>query len=333
MGIRILDLSPSPAVLVALLVTMASPARAQEPTSISQTADALFEQGKLLLDSGATEEACGRFSESQRLEPAVGTLGMLAWCHEVQGRTATAWREYLATAELASKGRDLKRERTARERASALQLRLSTVRVEVREPVKNLAITLSGSTLNEADWGRAIPIDPGQVPVRACADGFECWSGAVEVKGDSLSVVVEIPPLRPVIIQKPASPPPPLPPPPPAPRNTWVAPAVAGGVAVLGLGLGTYFGVRTISKTSQSEAHCSASNACDPDGGRLRDEARTSSMVSNVSIGIGLAATAVGVVLWLRRPEPRREGSPRPSVAFAPQAGVSSAGLTLSGAF
>lgn len=320
--------------LLTVLAAVATPARAQEGASASQTAEALFEQGKLLLDSGSTGEACVRFAESQRIEPAVGTLGMLAWCHEKQGKTATAWREYLATAELAAKSGDRSREKAAREQASSLQLRLSTLRVEVQAPVKDLAITLSGAPLQESDWGLAIPIDPGTVTVSASADRFKPWTTEVEVQGDAASVVVQIPPMQPIPEQKPA--PRPLPPPPPPPRpatRSWVAPGIAGGIGVIGLGLGTYFGVRTIAKTNQSETHCDASNACDPEGGRLRDEARTSSMVSNVSFGVGLAATAVGVVLWVRNPSPQREARPGPALAVAPSLGPSNAAISLGGTF
>lgn len=336
MGIRHQERALWQVAVLTVLASITVPLQAQDATMTSQTAEALFEQGKQLLDSNATEEACGRFAESQRLEPAVGTLGMLAWCHELQGKTASAWREYLATAELASKVGDRAREKAARERATSLQLRLSTIRVEVREPANGLIITLEGSTLNQSEWGKAIPVDPGQIPVSACAKGFQCWTSTTEVKGDAESAVVEIPPLKPVPVVRSTEPLlKPAPPPSPAlpPSRNWLGPAIAGGVAVVGLGFGTYYGMRTISKTNASQAHCDASNACDPEGGRLRDEARTASIVSNVSFGAGLAAAAVGTVLWLRSSGQVREARPTPSLSIAPEVRPSAASVCVSGVF
>ena len=54
-------------------------------------AEALFREGRKLLDEGQLDAACSKLAESQRLDASPGTLGSLAQCHEKQGKTATAW--------------------------------------------------------------------------------------------------------------------------------------------------------------------------------------------------------------------------------------------------
>src|SRR5688572_6551294 len=80
----------------------ASAASAQAPTR----AATLFEEGKKLLEQGRVDEACAVLAESDKLEPAVGTLGLLAGCHEKQNKLGTAYKEYLETAARAAKQND-----------------------------------------------------------------------------------------------------------------------------------------------------------------------------------------------------------------------------------
>src|SRR5579883_326916 len=55
------------------------------------TAEALFNEGKRLMNERKFGEACPKFLASQKLDPGVGTQLNLAVCYEANGQTASAW--------------------------------------------------------------------------------------------------------------------------------------------------------------------------------------------------------------------------------------------------
>src|SRR5215212_4797523 len=95
-------------------------------------ARALFGEGRKLAAQGKYREACPKFEESLRLDPGMGTQFNLADCLEHTGRTATAWAQFLDVAAAARAAAQSERERVARERAAALEPKLSRLTIEVK---------------------------------------------------------------------------------------------------------------------------------------------------------------------------------------------------------
>ena len=60
--------------------------RAEGTPEEKAVATALFKEARELMDRGEIAAACDKFAESQRLEPAGGTLLNLAVCNEKRGR-------------------------------------------------------------------------------------------------------------------------------------------------------------------------------------------------------------------------------------------------------
>ncbi|HVY39358.1 MAG TPA: hypothetical protein VHM31_15545, partial [Polyangia bacterium] len=173
------------------------PAAAEDPVAV---AEALFQEGRLLLESGDAHEACPKLAESLRLDRATGTLLALAMCHEVDGHLASAWAEYLEVIARAKREGRPDREEAARQYARALEPRLSTLDIAVPAAVARipgLVVQRDGVTLEAAAWSTAAPSDPGPHLVTATAPGRQPFSATVVVGAAADHQTVTVPLLAP----------------------------------------------------------------------------------------------------------------------------------------
>jgi hypothetical protein len=262
-------------------------------------AQGLFDQARKLVAAGHAQEACPKFEESQRLDPGLGTEFNLADCYERTGRVASAWTLYLQVASEARSAGQADREQLARERAQALVSRLPTLTIVVPEPVrvKGLKVTRSGTIVGAPQWGVPVPVDPGAHPVQAEAPGYDAWQGTVSVEGGA-AASIEIPPLH-------ASPEGAKPAGSPGthdvegsaktPTLRWVAYGL-GAAGVIGLGVGTVFGVKAMS--SKNDAGCDG-RVCPSDDAKSKyEDARSSGNVATAGFIAGGVLLGAGVVLY-----------------------------------
>jgi len=85
--------------LLAVILAVPSSAQADDEAKARQ----LFKEGRALLKEGKLDEACAKLAKSMNTYASVGPLLNLALCHEMQGRTATAFDEYSLAARLAER--------------------------------------------------------------------------------------------------------------------------------------------------------------------------------------------------------------------------------------
>lgn len=302
----------SGALLAAMLCV--GTARAQD-TSQRTLAETLFREAKQLMDSGRYTEACPKFAESQHLDPGGGTLLNLALCHEKQGRTATAWTEFHEALSQAKQEARADRQEFAQQHLSALEPKLATLKVSVPESarVRGMVIRVGRAILPEAAWGTSIPVDPGLVLVEAAAPEHRSWSKQFEAQSAS-SFEVKIAPLAKGDSGSAKG----------QGRHSNRTPDqgtkqhgsqavwgyVVGAAGIVALGIGTYYGIRAITKRSQSDKQC-PSNQCTVDGVRLNNEAKTSARISDVTVGLGLVGIGVGTYLVLSSPSSQQQTQER----------------------
>lgn len=284
-------------------------AGAQAPSN-SVAAQALFDDARRLMANGKYDEACPKLVESERLDAGAGTLLNLADCHQHQGRIATAWSEFLEAAAVSKSNGETAREQAARQLAAALTSRLSYITIDVAAgQIPGFQMTRDGAIVGEAQWGTPIPADPGDHLVAASAPGRQPWRANVTVRpGDATTAEIAVPLLGPERAASPvaASATPAVPTdvtavsaPPAAGFGTQRTLAlVAGGVGVVGVGLGTVFGFVSKSKHDDAEHHCVGSVCRDQAGVDLKSQAITAGNVATVAFIVGGVALAGGAVLW-----------------------------------
>jgi hypothetical protein len=265
----------------------------------TRSADALFDEGSGLLKAGRVEEACVKLGESQSVEPAIGTLGLLAYCHEQLGKLATAMREYGQVAELAHLASQGAREKVARERVADLASRVTRLSIALSDRSDGLEVYLDGRRLSEIELGASTPVDPGIFELQARAKGFESWRQSLTIPADGSTLRVIVPRLQPMAaapVAAGAS----------MPTATPVARRDSGlrrpaiwasvGVGVAGLAVGSAFGLSAMAARSDASPHCQG-NRCDQVGVDARDRAFDRARVSTIAFGVAAVGVAAGAIL------------------------------------
>lgn len=97
----------------------------------SSEADRLFREARTLLANEKYAEACVLLQDSQRLEPALGTLLNLADCLEKTGKRASAFIAFNQASAWATRNNEAKRAEVALHRAQVLKPQLAFVAVEL----------------------------------------------------------------------------------------------------------------------------------------------------------------------------------------------------------
>jgi len=326
------------AVVAAAVATLGGAAHAQTHDPVA--AQALFDTAKALVKQGKLAEACPKLEESQRLDPAIGTHYALADCYEKAGRLASAWVAYLDVAsEAAAQGR-ADREKYAKARAAALTPQLTRIIVRVPEGSRatGLEIKRDGEVLTPAQWGVAVPVDAGTHVVVATAPGKAPYQASVVAMQDGKTISLDVPALAdaaPVAPDASAAPAPPHDAPPaPAdePRGLGtqrILALTAGGVGLAGIAIGSVFGAQAMAKHSAAQGECQG-DACTAAGMQDVQSGRSAGDLSTVFFGVGAAALAGGLVLWLTAPSAHpATGSLRAAPLVAREGG----GISVQGAW
>ncbi|HEU4538790.1 MAG TPA: hypothetical protein VFS00_31940, partial [Polyangiaceae bacterium] len=240
-----------------------APAAAQSSAAEKAAAEALFDQGKKLMAEGKHAEACPKFAESQRLDAGIGTMLYLSDCYEKIGRTASAWASFREAESAARASGQAERARIARDRAAALEPKLSRLTINVSPKTAELpgvAIKRDGSALSNALWNSPLPVDPGPHAIEASAPGYRTITVNVEVRPGGGALSAEVPALEreaaaratASAVNAPAA----------EGGSGWPAQKtfalIAGGVGVVGLGVGTIFGLQASSSWKDYEATAAA---------------------------------------------------------------------------
>ena len=317
--------SAIPAVLFVSLLVGARSAHAQDTAKVA-AAESLFEEAEKLETAGNLEQACGKYAESQQLDPGLGTLLHLAQCYEKAGKTASAWGRYREAFELAVRAGD-QRSEIARKRADKLEPMLSklTISVKPQNQVTGLAVARDGVAVGAPQWNLALPMDPGPHVIVASAAGYEPFETKIVTPTTAAAQSVEIPRLAPL---------------------AGAASTGADGKTqrLVGLGLagtgaaallvGGILGITAKLTYDKSNDECRTQGGelpdlCSQPGLDQRSSGRAQGTASTVLVIGGAALAGAGAVLFFTAPS----GRSKTARGGSPQLGFGPAGFVVRGRF
>src|SRR6185295_17428211 len=134
------------------------------------TAEALFRAGRQAMESKNFQEACPKFAESQKLDPAAGTLMNLATCEEKLGKLAGAWQHWKEAVDALPAKDD--RVVFARSRVEELEKNLPRLQITLASGLDlGAKVYRDEIELGPAGLGVPLPVDPGQHTITVRANG------------------------------------------------------------------------------------------------------------------------------------------------------------------
>jgi hypothetical protein len=292
--------------------------RAQVSGEARAAAEMLFREARQLMAEGKYADACPKFADSQRLDPAVGTVLNLALCYKQNGQTASAWVTYRSAASEARKAGQVERAKHALAEADALEPGLCHLRITLSPQAQAAyaSVKLNGTPIPTGLIGAPMPADPGEHLIVASALGKRDWSTRVKVAGTTPAEVV-----IPGLADAPA--------PAEAPSRSGPAPKTGVGmgpgtgpdgsppigrnqrlaaIGVAGVGLAAIV-VGSVLAVSAKLAYDDASRSCRASvcsaAGLARDEsARNKAGLATVAFTVGAVGLGGGVALWFTAPRP-----------------------------
>lgn len=271
-----------------LLLTLAAPRGAlAQPPAAAQAAKDHKRAGHAYAERGKWEEALREYEEAFALENQPATLFNIANLRFKLRRYCGA-RDAYRTVLRSRAELEAPAQKALDENLPLAESRI--VHVDISGAEGQDVVEVDGV---HVDFTHAVDVDPGVHEVILLRDGKRLLARQVTAEeGRPLSVSVRLAP--------------------PAPPPSGAAPAgtpsaeqrpmtgfVVGGFGVVALGVGAGIGVSALSRHSELADTCGKTRTCTKND---IDSARTRMAVADVTLGVGILATAIGAYLLLKRP-------------------------------
>jgi hypothetical protein len=296
---------PALAVPLALALTLlGAPVRAGDPAR----ADALFKEGRQAFDRKDFPAACARFEESQRADPAAGTLLNLALCEEKLGKLLPARKH--AGEVLASLPAKDDRLPLVLELVSRLDRRIPTLTLTLAPGAPGDTTVRDERDGRTLAFGTPEPMEPGEHDLTIRALGrpeSHLALTLVERKQEKRSVTVAAATPESVAAV-------PRDEPPSSAPTRRIVGIAAGSLGVAGFITAGVTGALLLSRKSAVDAQCPDKH-CTAEGLRLKSAAEKTPLlpVNTAAWIVGIAGVGAGAALILTS---LGSSAPRPKTAF-----------------
>lgn len=221
---------------------------------------------------------------------------------------------------------------------AAIEARLAQLEIVVTGPdgeeLSGVVVLINGSELAPALVGVSVPTNPGEVRIEASAEGMASSSRTIKLpEGDEQVVELQLSPTTndgtTSETEKPAA---------ESSSNErtssrrtigWITVGSGAGIALTG-GVFGLLSMTQLGRAKSDESLCGAEKLCTSDGRDEVDAARTKALVADISMGVGIAAMAVGTYLIVTGKSRKADVGVR---SVSPGVGRHSAYLLLEGGF
>lgn len=307
---------------------------ASAQSSEATLAQSLFEDAKRLKAEKKYDQACPKFTESYRLDPAAGTLLNLAVCNEEWGKTATAWAQYKDSISQARKDRREDREKYASERVSVLEPKLShlTMTTVAGAATAGMEIEIDHTKLGATILGSSLPVDPGPHRITVTQPGKKPWTTSIEIGAEADKKSIEIPALE----DAPKEAPPPTTP--TGPQRDYTPTYVVAGIGAGLVAIGIFTGIEATTTWSTRNSLCPG-DQCTSTAGTSEDKtSRNWALATDVLLGVGAGFGLVSLYMYLVDPNAGESAPVTAAPATAkidvhPSFAPGFSGLSVTGAF
>jgi hypothetical protein len=278
----------------------ASAGASAQDTRDPAAAEELFRQGRAASEKNDFTTACAKFRESNRLDPAVGTVFNIADCEEKLGRLATSWTLFQEVVQRLPPADN--RRAIAEQRSAKLEPRVPKLSIHLGGAARtDVTVRRDGVSLGTASLDTPLPVDPGDHVVIVEAPGARPAEFHARVaEGDNAVLAVAVGDALPAGEQ-------------PgtgaggtgteqhSPSHT--AAYVVGGIGVAGLVTGAIAGILTLSKKSTVNTEC-PDKQCSPDGLSAANAGKTLGVVTTVGLITGVVGIGAATYLFVSAPSP-----------------------------
>ncbi len=284
--------------VLAFALVLGHPSTARAQSKDPAGAEALFREGRALSDAGDIAGACAKFRESDRLDPAVGTIFNIADCEERLGHVATAWTLFDEVSQRLPASD--KRRAVAQGRAAALEPRLPKLSIRLAaSAAAGARVTRDGVELGSASQGTALPVNPGEHAIVVSAPGHADRSFKVVIsERENRTLEVETGAVSDVKGETPGANTPSTAPAAPHEGSKTLG-YVVSGVGVAGFVTAAVAGALMLQKKSVVNEHCNAAKRCDAEGLRATKAGTTLGIVTTAGLVTGVVGVGGGGYLVL----------------------------------